>query len=170
MIKITEIGGDKVLVALNEFPLLARKSMRDSWHEIGKELVRESISLINKKPKTGRIYNKYYGISAGKQLKRLKTVKKHIASAAGEAPAVITGNLRKSINHTVLGKDGLDFGVDYQRAYVKYAKYLEYENPVTQTGQVSEKIKPRPFISQAYKNKQRDIERIFMDNFNKSKL
>lgn len=164
MIKIEEDPGNRrVVLKIKQFANLTSKAIRMGFYEVGKDLVHEAKDLINKKPKHGRTYIKHVGVGG----RKLKSGLKHIASAPGEAPAVITGKLRDSINFTVHGANEMDFGVDQTRKGVKYGKFLEYENPVSKEGQGSSKIKPRPYISKAYENKRRNIEKIFFEEIKK---
>jgi len=66
--------------------------------------------------KSGRIYQTAIG-RGGRVLKRLRT---HQASAAGEAPAILTGALRNSVYFRVQGNDQLRIGAD-----TPYARELE---------------------------------------------
>lgn len=154
----------RVMLQFKNMPNITVKAMRQGFFTIGKDLVKETKRLINLKPKHGRTYIKHVGVGG----KKLKSGVKHIASAPYEAPAVMTGKLRESINFTVNGSGSeMDFGVDEGRKGVKYGKYLEFENPVAQEGWGSKKIVPRPYISRAYENKRRNIEQTFLDEFKK---
>jgi hypothetical protein len=154
----------RVMLQLQKMPGMAIKAVKMGFFRIGKDLVQEAKSLINKKPKHGRTYLKHVGAGG----KKLKSAIKHIASAPGEAPAVMTGKLRDSINFTVNGSGGeMDFGVDESRNGVKYGEFLEYENLIARTGQGSKKMLPRPYISKAYENRKGKIEQIFLDEFKK---
>jgi type II secretory pathway pseudopilin PulG len=133
-----------------------RQAIRKAFYDVGKDLVASAKEEINKTPKTGRQYRKYYG-----QKGRMKRPGYYTASAPGEAPAAVTGKLRKSINFTVSGSSEMTFGVDLSRADASYAKYLEYANLVSMTGRGSKNIAPRPFLSAAYKNNKGNIERKF---------
>lgn len=114
-----------------------KEQIRITLYEIGRDLQKTARELIDKQPKTGRTY----------RIKIGNTIVTHIASAAGEAPAVITGRLRQSINYKVIGGNILEFA-SYN---VPYARYLEYADLVNQSGSGSNKIEPRPFLSAAFK-------------------
>ena len=106
-------------------------------YEIGKDLKKKALELIDE-PKTGKIYT----IEIGGQLIV------HQASAPGEAPAILTGRLRRSINYKVIGSRMLEFA-SYD---VLYARDLEYRDLINQTGQVLPRVEPRPFLSAAFKS------------------
>jgi hypothetical protein len=132
------------------------RAIRTGFYTIGKKLVADTKNEINKTPKSGRIYRIYKGVKG-----RLKQSRIHIASASGEAPAVITGTLRKSINFTVFGANSMKFGVDLDRGAADYGKWLEYKNIVTMSGKGSKNIAPRPFISASYKKNKQQLVTIF---------
>ena len=136
----------KILVDFGNLQRTQNSAIRKAFYSIGKDLVRSAVDAINTKPKSGRIYRISTGIG-GKTLKRLKDYR---ASAEGEAPGVITGDLRASINFNVIGSNQLQFGVDETRKGVTYGKYLEYGDLISMTGQGSSKIKPRPYLSKSY--------------------
>jgi len=60
----------------------------------------------------------------GKQyiVRRGTTRGRHIASAVGETPANLSGNLRRSVDFKVQGSSNMEFGYDKS---VDYGKYLE---------------------------------------------
>ena len=100
----------------------------------GKILVKESRTLIDK-PKSGRLY----------RVKRGARIINHRASAPGEAPAKLTGNLRSSIDYRVNGSSELNFGTN-----LKYGLWLE---------RGTKRIKPRPYLQKAIENRRADIEK-----------
>lgn len=143
MIEIKEIRGklsdkiDRIIARLNVMPSKLKRSVGMELEAIGRDLVKTTREIIINEPllKTGRIYN----ITLG-------TFKiKHRASASGESPAIITGKLAASVQYKMSGWKILTFGSD-----VYYARFLEYADLLSQTGQWSSKIAPRPFISAAY--------------------
>jgi hypothetical protein len=135
-----------------------KRAIRNTLWLAGKKLVADTKTEINKKPKHGRVY--YTGVGIGGTALK-KGIRKHIASAPGEAPAVITGTLRKSINFTVHGSSEMEFGVDLSRGDAYYGRYLEYFNLITMSGRGSKNIAPRPFISAAYKMNKNYIQNMF---------
>lgn len=96
-----------------------RKGLQQSGMDIAGKSSRVNDGLIKQdmnSPKSGRAYN----VSVGKSGRKLKRSRVHIASAAGEAPAVISGKLRKSVYFLVQGSDQLRIG-----ANTPYARFLE---------------------------------------------
>jgi HK97 gp10 family phage protein len=141
---------------INNLGKLTNTAIRKTMYDCGKDLAADARNLINLKPKHGALYRLKHGMK-GKELKRIR---KYQASAPGEAPGVITGKLRKSINFTVTGVNQLEFGADARKGGATYGKYLEYGNLLAFSGQGSKHIKPRPFISASYKkNKVKMMQR-----------
>lgn len=135
---------EPIVAKLRILPSSTKRALKQTLSDIGKDLKKDALELIDKQPKTGRVYRIRLG-------GRIIT---HVASAAGEAPAVLTGRLRRSIDYKVIGYRMLEFA-SYD---VPYAKFLEYENLVTQSGQGSKNIEPRPFLSAAFKAEQPRFE------------
>jgi phage gpG-like protein len=104
--------------SLQKMPKSVERGMRKGAYISGKELVKEARDRMND-PKTGRRYK----INRGRGGRILKKPRTHIASNIDEAPAVITGDLRKSVGFKVLGKKTLIFGAGNRN--VKYARILE---------------------------------------------
>lgn len=125
--------------------IVPQKAIRHAFYDLGKELVKDAVKLINTKPKHGRTYRKSIGIGG-----RRRAPYNHVASAPGEAPAVITGELRKSVNFTVHGSNQMQFGVDLTKGNAPYGMFLEYANMLSMSGWGSMNIAPRPFISESY--------------------
>jgi len=150
-------GNDKIKLQIGKLNDDTKQAIRLAYHDIGKDLMVEARRLINEKPKHGKKYITKIGIK-GKVLKR--GAKKYTSSAPGEAPAVITGELRKSINFTVGGWKRMEFGIDLKHGNAPYAHYLEYKDMIAMQGEYKYP-KPRPFLSGAYKNKKANI----LENF-----
>tara|TARA_R110000868_G_scaffold378674_4_gene644250 strand:+ start:770 stop:1243 length:474 start_codon:yes stop_codon:yes gene_type:complete len=141
-------------ININNLDKLTNKGVRKGFYFAGKSLVRESVKLINKKPKSGRTYIVNQGIGG----KILKNKRFHVASAPGEAPAVITGKLRKSITFMVENHNMLRFG-----ATAEYAGVLE-------KGGIAGKyrIKPRPFLMPSIFNENKNNTLYLRNNILKS--
>jgi len=164
MFGITKNGNaEKICLKIKNLAQERKIGTRRALYEIGKNLAKDARGLINQKPKHGKVYRKYAGIK-GKKLARPTN---YTASAPGEAPAVVTGLLRKSINFTVKGSDEMFFGVDLDRGNADYGKYLEYKNLIAMRGKGSKNIEPRPFISAAYQKNKRNIQQKFGIEINK---
>jgi HK97 gp10 family phage protein len=99
-------------------------------------------------PKSGREYI----VSRGRGGRALKRSRVHVASAAGEAPAVITGKLRKEVYYRVEGSNRLRIG-----ANTDYAKFLE---------DGTSKMAPRPFVKKNIDKSRADILRKLSEGIN----
>lgn len=157
-------NNNKVFMQIANLNNLQSKAIRRAFYDIGKILVKDAQEAIDEKPKTGITYM----VRVGRDGKALQGARKHIASAPGEAPASITGNLRKSVNFLVQGDSRMEFGVDAGRKNVKYGKYLEYGNLVAMNGRGSKNIAPRPFISRSYKKNQQHMIAMFESSLKRS--
>jgi nucleoid DNA-binding protein len=105
-----------VLTTTGSITNAIKKGMATGWYNFGDFLVRKAKDAIQKDIKTGKIY-KLYGQLA---IKSGKTI--HQASAPGESPANLTGDLVRGI-HNRLISDGVEWGYD---ASTPYGKYLEF--------------------------------------------
>lgn len=106
---------------------------RIALYNIGKENVRFTRDIIKRGPKTGILYR----IPGRKR--------RHRASAPGEAPANLTGTLRRGVNFKVKGSDQMEFG-DTEI----YGKFLEIG---------TRRMKPRPHLIKAVKHNQAFAEK-----------
>lgn len=106
---------------------------RIAFYNIGKENTRFTRDIIKKGPKTGILYR----IPGRKR--------RHRASAPGEAPANLTGTLRKGVNFEVKGSDQMEFG-DTE----VYGKFLELG---------TRRMKPRPHLAPAVAHNQAYAEK-----------
>ena len=120
-----------------------QQGMRQSFYLAGKAIVKESRRLINLKPKSGRTYIVKVGIGG----KPLAKARRHVASAPGEAPAVITGDLRKSVDFKVHGHTILEIG-----ANTEYARELEYG---------TNKMAARPYLKPAIQSERQNLINYF---------
>jgi len=84
-----------------------KKGIRNSLFEIGRENTRHLQSLFRDEKKTGRIY-----FIKGRL---------HQASAPGEAPAILSGNLFRSVDFNVRGSSEMTFG---EKMF--YGEFLEH--------------------------------------------
>lgn len=146
----------RIIRHIQNLDRVTKQNIRKVLYDSGRDLKKDAVSLINAMPKHGRTYFKQekrgkFRVVHGKRVfvsgGALKKPKIHIASAPFEAPAVMTGRLRGSIMFKVSSWHTLEFAVHN----VPYARDLEYRDIVHQVGQVTKKIAPRPFISDAYK-------------------
>lgn len=91
------------------------RGIRYGFYWLGKKLVKDASSMMLEKPRSGRTY--------------LYNGRRHVASVAGEAPANRSGALRRSLDFTVSGFDGMTFG--YRK---EYGKYLEPKQKLNRPG------------------------------------
>ena len=126
----------KVFFELKNMPRTINKSIHNSLFEIGKENVRHVQNLMRER-KTGRIY-------------RIEG-RNHQASAPFiEAPAILSGNLLRSINYEVRGSSQMEFGDKSMPGRAPYGKFLE---------EGTKKMKKRSHI-------RRTVQEKYKDNFN----
>lgn len=117
------------------------KGIRRAFYMIGKDLKATSNRLILDPAKHGEVYN----------VRRLSRLKRHRSSAPGEAPANLSGALRKSLDFNVIGADRLEFG--YREHFegrtrqrgTFYGKFLELP---------TKHMKPRPGLLLSIKKNQ----------------
>lgn len=102
----------KVTSEMKKHPNKIKQGIRLGFYNLGKKLVKDTSKDILRKPRFGRTYIIY------KKGRRYR----HKASVGGEAPANITGKLRRSLNFLVRGSSDLEFGYGQN---AKYGKFLE---------------------------------------------
>jgi len=125
------------------------KGIRAEFYSIGKDLVKQSRDLM-KETKTGRLYR----VNVGRKGKTLNRLKDHRASAPGEAPAIITGALRDSVDFLVEGNNELHFGVNLEHITPDTGN-LQWHHQVANYGKYLElgtsKMAARPFLKPVLK-------------------
>lgn len=110
----------KVMMANAKLPNHISKGIRKGAYISGKALVAELRSDMNRS-KSGKTYKVTTGIG-GKVLKKPRL---HRASSSSEAPAVISGEFRKSVDFLVRGNRTLEFGSGNEGLAKDYAEVLE---------------------------------------------
>lgn len=136
----------EVIAQIKRTEQITKNALRKSFYAIGKELTKEAKRSIIEGPKTGRLY-------------RIKGRKRrHRASAPGEPPATLSGDLQKSVDFLVQGWSQMTFGAGSQE--IDYAKFLEL-------GTVGGKIAPRPYLIRAIEQKEKQTRTIFEANLKK---
>ena len=123
----------------------SKRALRHGFFGLGKDLVNTSRELILNPPKTG----KWYRVAGRKR--------RHRASAAGQAPANMTGRLRSSIDYKVRGSYKMEFGSNPAKngntaKTSKYAKVLEYGNA---------RIARRPYLEPSIRKNARNGRKHF---------
>lgn len=131
-------GNRKIFTHIKDISSIYDRSLRFSFYKIGKMLAKEAKRSIIQGPKTGRLYK----ITGRKR--------RHRASAPGEPPANLSGNLQKSVDFIVKGSRQLDFGAGSNQLI--YARPLELGN---------DRIKQRSYLLRAINEKEKDIENYF---------
>lgn len=152
-IRINE-ASKKILINLCKTKQFTKRAIRQSYYDLGKELVKESKRLILDPPKTGRVY----------RIKRNVRVTRHQASAPGEAPANLRGNLRRSINFIVHGDGKMEFGSEDKtdkNVPVPYGKALEKGHAFTSR----RKILPRPYLITSIRSNMRNAQTYFKHHY-----
>jgi hypothetical protein len=135
----------KAIISIDQIPECSRRGIRQGFFFLGKSLVRDANKSILKKPKSGRTYL----VRVGGRIVR------HRASAPGEAPANLTGKLRKSIDFLVRGSNEMEFGAD-----TPYAKALELGAP-------DRNLAERPYLSRSIKDNEKNARGYFENNIRK---
>jgi hypothetical protein len=99
---------DKIFNKLGRVTEDTRRGIRQAYYRIGKRTIADINKDILRKPRAGRVY--------------IINGKRHVASVPGEAPANLTGALRKSLDFNVKGYHKLLIGYDNT---VHYGEFLE---------------------------------------------
>ena len=124
---IGHIDNKQVFKRLLRLDIMTKRKRRLALFEIGRENILYIKELMAEK-KTGRIY-KINGVE-------------HQASAPGEAPAILTGELQRSLFYNVSGSNYLEYGAD-----TEYAGRLEHGDDA---------IDARPYLIRAAIDKNRE--------------
>ncbi len=127
---------------IEDSPNAVRTAIRFAFYNIGEDLVRIAKEEFNK-PKSGR----FYWTRVGKTGNPLKKPRRYQASAPGQAPAVVSGRLRRSLTHRPLSWNKMKFSAGDKEAF--YAPFLE---------EGTSRMEARPFMSTAVKEVQKDAE------------
>jgi len=119
---------------------LTRRSIRQGFFMLGKDLKSTANKNILSKPKGGKVY-----VTRGRSGRR----RRHKASAPGESHANRSGNLRRSLGWKVTGSKNLEFGYGVIGPAPDYAKFVE---------DGTMRMKPRPSLEIAVKQVNRSSE------------
>lgn len=134
----------EVFIQIKNAPNATERGIRNAFHLIGKDLVKESRRSILKGPKTGQLYR----IKGRKRL--------HRASAPGQPPANLSGDLRKAIGFQIKGSEEMKFGA---RSKVDYGRFLELG---------TKRMIKRPFLLRAIQKLQQRTANYFDGELNKN--
>jgi hypothetical protein len=144
----------KVLINLSKIADCTAVGIRNAFGIIGNNLVNRSRVLIDR-PKTGRTYPVPYGFG----IKTKLSYTTYRASAPGEAPAVLTGRLRKSISYEMRGKFSMEFGSKEDSSVISFGTKMKNTSlaiyaPALELG--ADNLKPRPFLTPAVTGEQKN--------------
>ena len=130
----TTAKADQILAKIPRHKAIHQEAIEQGLFDAGVQVTREIRRLILSGPKTGRLY-------------RIKgRRRRHRASAPGEPPANLTGRLRRGYDFQVHGFARMSIVNK-----VPYALFLELG---------TRRIAPRPHVSVAIRNTQREVENI----------
>lgn len=133
----------KTLLILNNTGKNFTKGIRHGFYQLGAKNVADGRRSITKGPKTG-VLVKPRGSSRSRR-----------RSSPGEAPANMTGNLRRSMGYQIQGSDSMEFGY---RDSAQYGKFLE---------EGTRRMQPRPNIVPTVLKNNSDATRFLSNNINK---
>ncbi len=156
---LKEISFKSVMMIRNKAILSMKEGKIGRWYVIRKGKkgpylapVRDANIKLSKK---GAISNRK--ASARKKITRFKGGKLHVASAPGQSPAVLFGNLAGSIKSAAIVKTETNNVVRSTLVIMnKYANAMEYGNPKTN-------LSPRPFIRPAIESSKPLIRKMIVE-------
>lgn len=128
----------KSIKKIGSIPEDTRRGIRRSFYLLGRDLAKDAKQSIVKGPKTGKLY-------------RIKGRKnRHRASAPGEPPANLSGDLQKSIDFVVQGSSQMTFGAG--NSLVDYAGFVELG---------TKNMEERTFLIRSIEDNERNAEKHF---------
>ena len=139
-VKITPASQNRqVFIRLNGMGRDISKAIHDSLFEVGKENVNHVKKLMLER-KTGRTY-------------KINGRDHQASSPFVEAPAILSGDLLRSLDYEVRGSSEMEFGDTSMKNKAPYGKFLE-EGTKNKDGSV--RMKKRPHISRTVQEKYKD--------------
>lgn len=142
--KIVEGRGNRhVYIQLQSIDENTRRGIRQGFFKLGSSLVRTASKQILKKDKTGRVY----------LIRRGKTRRRHRASAAGQSPANLSGENRRSLGFKIKGAEQMNFGGNKD-----YTPHLE---------EGTRHMEPRPGLGNSVKAEERNSVTYFQNEIAK---
>ena len=137
---------EAVFLKLSRASRLTEFGIRKAWFAVGKDLIASANKAVLKRPRQGRVY--IVRSPSGRR-------RRHRASRPGESHANLTGQLRKSIQWKVRGRD-LDFGYGIAKANAPpYAQFVE--NGTT-------RMEARPTLLNAINENRRNAEQHLLNS------
>jgi len=100
----SKIGNEKIFKTIGNLRGKTSIAIRETWFSLGRDLKHEAEREILRRPKSGRTY--IIRTKGGR-------ARRHVASAAGETHANLSGALRKSVSWKVHGAHRMDFGYGF---------------------------------------------------------
>lgn len=165
IVQTNVVANEATLKMLRQNATRARTGIRKAFHKMGQEMLKIAKENIDGGKKTGRFYYINPALKGVKYTKKLfrqtnpsylnyNALLKHRASAAGEYPAKITGELKSAINFSVRGARQLEYGasaisVATEKGVVlsEYPKFLE---------EGTKKMAPRPYLGNSIRDNSRN--------------
>lgn len=140
----------QAFISIDNLEQATRRGIRQGFFRSGQKLRADARRNIIKGPKTGRLYR-----VRGRK-------RRHRASAPGESPANLTGNLQRSVGFQIYGMDRMEFGYRESGGGARsgsafYGKFLELGTHKRATGQ--RLIEPRPNLNPTVKRNNRNVQR-----------
>lgn len=138
---IAASGNKKTLLKLDGTRQDFRAGIRRGFFEIAAKNEQDATRAIEKGKKTGRVY-------------RIRG-RRHRASAPGEAPANLSGQLKNSLGSNISGSDRMEFGY---KDSAEHGKFLE---------EGTSRMAARPNIEPTVRNNERNAQVMISSNINK---
>ena len=138
-----------VFTKIEQIPELTRRSIRQGWFMLGRDLKQTASKEILRKPKGGRTY---IVRTAGGRRRR------HVASAPGETHANLSGKARRSLGYQVSGYQSMEFGYGVDKDAPDYVGFLE---------DGTARMAARPSLLNAINATTRNAENYFNNEFNR---
>ena len=137
-----------VFAQIDNLQEMTRRSIRQGWFMLGRDLIQTASTEILRKPKSGHTY--IIRTRSGRK-------RRHVASAPGETHANITGKTRRSIGYQVDGYQSMEFG------YGADGKETSEWGPRLEFG--TTRMAARPSLLNAINTTTRNAENYFDNEF-----
>lgn len=142
---VADRENERVFGRIEGLEKLTRQGLRRGMFRAGQALAAEASRMILRDPKTGRVYVRRD--RAGRR-------RRHMASAAGETHANLSGTLRRSLSYQLHGATEIEFGYGVSSGKVApdYAAFVEFGTT---------KMKPRPSLRNTLNAQQKNLTQHF---------
>lgn len=138
------------LMKIKNLQFVTAQGVRRALYLAGKDMVKTSRAMMME-PKSGKPILVRMGRTG-----KLKNSRLHIQSAPGEAPAIITGTLKKSVDFNVVGTNKIEFGA---KDSVSYGGFLE---------DGTSKMEKRPYLKPSIEKNEKNLYNKLNDSVKKS--